>query len=75
VVITNDSDLGLPIQEARRLVPVGVVNPTSHDVAGVLRGKASDGVGRHWWRSLRRADFHAHQLTNPISGHHRPANW
>jgi hypothetical protein len=27
VVISNDSDLRLPVQQARRLVPVGIVSP------------------------------------------------
>jgi hypothetical protein len=40
VVISNDSDLRWPVQEARRRVPVGAVNPGSRYTAGHLSGKA-----------------------------------
>ena len=36
VVISNDSDLRWPVQETRRRVPVGMVNPGSGYVAGSL---------------------------------------
>lgn len=75
VVISNDSDLRYPVQEARRRVPVGTVNPGGGYVAGRLSGTPTDGVGRHWWRSLNAADFFGHQLTDPAGGHRRPAGW
>jgi hypothetical protein len=75
VVISNDSDLRYPIEDARKLVPVGTVNPTSSHLAGDLRGTASDGVGRHWWYQLTAADFRAHQMPDPSAGVARPAGW
>lgn len=75
VVISNDSDLRYPVQQARQRVPVGVVNPSPNALAGDLRGTAAEGVGRHWWAQLTAADFNAHQLANPISGVSRPQGW
>ena len=46
VVVSNDSDLKLPVREARKRVPVGVVNPGPAELAGDLRGSPSDGVRR-----------------------------
>lgn len=75
IVISNDSDLRLPIAEARQRIPVGTVNPSKSILAGDLRGDPADGVGGHWWRQLRAADFRAHQLPNPAGGYARPAGW
>jgi hypothetical protein len=75
VVISNDSDLRWPVQEARRRVPVGVVNPGSGYTAGHLSGVPTIGVGRHWWRTLRAADFVSHQLPDPVGSNRRPAGW
>lgn len=75
VVISNDSDLRWPVQEARRRVPVGVVNPGSGYTAGHLSGVPTAGVGRHWWRTLRAADFAGHQLPDPVGRNRRPAGW
>jgi uncharacterized LabA/DUF88 family protein len=75
VVVSNDSDLRLPVQEARRLVPVGVVNPGSRPLAGALRGARGDGVGRHWWTNLTTHDFMAHQLPPTVGTSTRPTGW
>lgn len=75
LVISNDSDLQFPLQEARRHVAVGTINPTSRPTATALKGSPSDGAGRHWWRRLKGADFRGHQLPNPAGGHGRPAGW
>lgn len=75
VLISNDSDLGLPVTIAREYVPVGVVNPSPGRMAGVLQGDAQMGVGRHWWRQLRPADFTRNQLPNPVGGLSRPLGW
>jgi hypothetical protein len=79
VVISNDSDLAFPLVEARKLVPVGTVNPSSAYLATDLRGTAGDGVGRHWWRQLTSADYMAHQLSDPVTSrtttYRRPAGW
>ncbi|MBL7494295.1 NYN domain-containing protein [Frankia sp. AgB1.9] len=75
VVISNDSDLRLPIVEARRLVPVGTVNPTSGHLAGALRGTRDEGAARHWWYQLRPADFTTCQLPAKIDRLHTPPGW
>lgn len=75
VVISNDSDLRYPVQQARLRVPVGLVNPSTNQLAGDLRGKATDGVGRHWWYQLAGADLTSHQLSDPVAGVHRPVGW
>jgi len=65
VVISNDSDLRLPVHTARQRVPVGHVNPRSGLFAGDLAGSRTEGVGNHWWRKLVQADYRNHQLPNP----------
>lgn len=68
VVISNDSDLRFPIQQARKRVPVATVNPSPTYLAGALRGSETDGVGGHWWRQLTSEDFKRHQLPDPAGG-------
>ena len=74
-IISNDSDLRLPIRESRLRVPVGVVNPSSGQLAGDLRGEASHGAGGHWWYHLKRADFLACQLPDPVGTLAKPTDW
>jgi hypothetical protein len=75
VVVSNDSDLRWPVQEARRRVPVGMVNPGGGYTAGHLSGVPDCGVGRRWWRTLQAQDFAAHQLPDPVGRHRCPAGW
>jgi len=75
IVISNDSDLALPIRLARQHVPVGLLNPSQKPLATRLQGKPSDGVGQHWWRTLTPADFTAHQMPNPVGSLWRPVGW
>ena len=75
VVISNDSDLRYPVQFARTRVPLGVINPSRHRLAGALRGLAGDGLGRHWWRQLTARDLTAHQLPDPAGRYTRPSGW
>ena len=75
IVISNDSDLMLPIRKARELIPIGVINPTSRQIAGALRGRPADGAGRHFWRDLQADDFTRHQLPDPADGYFRPNGW
>ncbi|RIQ36983.1 PIN domain-containing protein [Jiangella rhizosphaerae] len=75
VVVSNDSDLKLPIRLAREVVPVGLVNPRGGLFAGDLTGKHSDGAGNHWWRKLGPDDFQAHQLPDPAGGYQKPTGW
>lgn len=75
VVISNDTDLKLPISQARQIVPIGIVNPTKSYTAGALKAPASAGVGNHWWYQMRPADFHACQLADPTAGISKPSPW
>jgi uncharacterized LabA/DUF88 family protein len=76
VVVSNDSDLSLPLQLARDRVPVGTVNPTSRYLAGALRGSVTQGPGRHWWKQLTADDFRRSQLADPVDGKfNKPADW
>ncbi|SIO30293.1 NYN domain-containing protein [Agromyces cerinus] len=75
VVISNDSDLEFPVVEARKRVPVGLVNPTVGFRAGKLGGAISDGVGSHWWYQLTEADLKAAQLPETVGKLTRPAGW
>lgn len=75
IVLSNDSDLELPIRLARERVPVGHVNPSARPTAGRLKGQAQDGVGRHWWRRLTVDDLAAHQLPPSCGGADKPADW
>ncbi len=75
MVVTNDSDLRLPIQYARTLVPVGTVNPSHSPTAGALRGDSNDGVGRHWWYRLTAADIFSNQLPTRVGKYTKPPTW
>jgi uncharacterized LabA/DUF88 family protein len=75
LIISNDSDLRFPVQEARKRVPVGLINPSPAQLAGALRDRATVGIGGHWWRQLTSADIKHHQLPDPAGGYSRPAGW
>lgn len=45
IVISNDSDLALPIKQARARVSVGTVHPGTNYPAGALSGSPDDGGG------------------------------
>lgn len=75
VVISNDSDLELPVREARNRVPVGTVNPTKGYTAGALNGAPTDGVGGHWWYQLTSADLFSAQLPATVGRLQKPTPW
>jgi len=75
VVVSNDSDLELPLRCVRGQVPVGLINPGANQLAGKLRGRPSDGVGGHWWGSLAASAYMAHQLPDPVGRLHKPRGW
>jgi uncharacterized LabA/DUF88 family protein len=75
IVVSNDSDLELPLRYARSIVPVGTVNPSTNYLAGALRGVATEGAGRHWWKQLRPADFYRSQLPDPTGNYRKPQDW
>jgi uncharacterized LabA/DUF88 family protein len=75
VVLSNDSDLELPLRRVRERVPVGLINPGANQLAGKLRGRPSDGVGGHWWGSLAASAYMAHQFPDPVGKLHKPRGW
>jgi len=75
LVISNDSDLRFPVQQARLRVPVGVINPSRSYLAGDLRDDPAAGAGRHWWARLAPADLTTCQLPDPAGPYRRPAGW
>ena len=75
VVVSNDSDLALPVRTVRNHVPLGLVNPSGGYFAGDLVGKPGDGVGRHWGKKLESSDYYAHQLADPAGGLTKPSGW
>jgi hypothetical protein len=75
LVISNDSDLRFPVQQARQHVPVGLINPSRNYLAGDLRGDPAGGAGRHWWARLSAADLRNHQRPEPVGAYRRPAGW
>lgn len=75
VVVSNDSDLALPVRRARERIPVGLINPRGGQTAGALRGRKADGVGSHWWWSLRPLVLIQHQLPDPCGNQRKPAGW
>lgn len=75
IVISNDSDLELPLRMAREKVPVGTVNPSKRPTAGALKGDSGAGAGRHWWRRLSSGDYRAAQLPDRVGRLLRPDEW
>ena len=75
IVVSNDSDLELPVRSARDRVPVGTINPSTHPTAGKLKGSPNDGVGDHWWLRLEEATYKANQLPDSIGKLSKPSGW
>ena len=75
IVVSNDSDLSLPVKEARDRIPVATINPGRNHLAAALSGNPSDGVGLHWWKQLNSTLYRTHQLPDPAGAFHRPAGW
>ncbi|MBA2308296.1 MAG: NYN domain-containing protein [Pseudonocardiales bacterium] len=75
VVLSNDSDLAFPLEQARLRAPLGTVNPRKNPTAMTLRGRNDDGVGRHWWRRLKASDLVAHQLPDRVGRLRKPEGW
>jgi NYN domain len=75
IVISNDSDLALPLEIARTLVPVGTVNPGTKPLAGALRGLPNEGAARHWWGKLSARQYYNNQLPDPVGRWSKPVDW
>lgn len=67
IVMSNDSDLALPLRIGRAHLPVGLLNPTKKPLAGALKGDSAEGAGHHWWRRLDQKDVKV-QREPPQSG-------
>ncbi len=76
VVVSNDSDLALPVALVRTLMPLGTINahPNEPKVAHALRPQAGAGTG-HWYDQLAFCDVVACQLPDPCAGVPRPRSW
>jgi hypothetical protein len=75
IVISNDSDLKVPVAEARKRIPVGVVNPGRGYTAGLLVHDPAACVPDQWERQLTFADLTAHQLPDPVGTFAKPQTW
>ncbi len=83
IMVTNDSDLKLPLSEIRKRVPVGLLNPgdpAKRPTAGALRASPTAGVGGHWWGHITPTQYLGHQLPDPVTDatgktFNRPAGW
>jgi hypothetical protein len=75
IVLSNDSDLALPVREVRRLMPLGIVNPGRGYTAGALTHDPAHSVGGQWERQLTFEDFAAHQMPAEVDGYEKPADW
>jgi hypothetical protein len=77
VVVSNDSDLKFAVSEARKRIPVGVVNPNRKPTAGKLKSRPVGAVAEtdHWEYQLVAADWTGYQLPDPCSGVAKPADW
>jgi len=75
LVISNDSDLALPIQKARNLIPVGVINPTTGQTSGALKVPQGQPQGQHWGSRLTFQDLTNAQLPTRVGRLSRPIGW
>ncbi len=75
IVISNDSDLKVPVAEARKRLPVGVVNPGSGHTPGALRHDPANAVADQWERRLTFADLTANQLPDQVGIYTKPDGW
>ncbi len=75
VVVSNDSDLKMPVDVVRHHVPLGLINPTKGYPSGALNAAPTTGAGGHWWYQLTSADFMNHQLPETVGRLTRPVGW
>ncbi len=75
IVVTNDTDLAYPIRYARERIPIGLINPRGSMTPTDLKGSPDEGVGNHWWYTLKAADLLCAQLPDEFEGLKRPDAW
>lgn len=66
IVVSNDTDLQLPIEQAGQHVPVAVVSPFSRNVAGGLRQAVSASQGG-WYYYLSQSIFLNSQMPHRVT--------
>jgi len=74
IVVSNDSDLKLPVAASRDRVPVGIVTPGGR-LAGDLAFSPGDGVGGHWHALLDANAVIQAQLPDPVGPVTEPSGW
>lgn len=75
IVVSNDSDLKVPVAETRKRIPVGIINPGRGYTAGGLRHDPTACVPGQWERQLTFADYTNHQLPDPVGRYGKPTTW
>lgn len=75
IVISNDSDLALPVRVARQNVSVGIANPGRRPMAGNLKGSYFEGPHEHWWARLDASMYRDHQLPDVVGPLSKPPGW
>lgn len=75
IVVSNDSDLAFAVSEARKRIPVGVVNPNRKPNAAKLKSGPNGAAGRHWEYQLVAGDLTPYQLPDPCHGVAKPPSW
>lgn len=74
VVISNDGDLAFPLDYARTLVPVGLINPQNRRTVPKLQKEVPpDSV--HWWSRVNAELYLSNQMKDPVSSFKKPKNW
>ena len=75
VVVSNDSDLALPIKVARNKIPAGLINPGKQRTAADLSCDPTFGVGTHWVARFDEAAYRSHQLSDSVATVLKPSAW
>lgn len=75
IIVSNDSDLKLPVQRVRGQVSVGMLNPGAKPIAGGLKSAPGYGASGHWSRTLSATDYRTHQLADPVGKLRKPRAW
>ncbi|MBY4403095.1 NYN domain-containing protein [Rhodococcus fascians] len=75
IVVSNDSDLKLPVAHARTRIPVGILNPRGGPSAGDLRPDHHPGQGPHWNRGLTVPDYVGSQMPDSVGNVTKPQEW
>jgi uncharacterized LabA/DUF88 family protein len=76
VVVSNDTDLAYAVNEARKRIPVGIINPQRKPTAARLKSRPPEcDSEKQWEYQLVAADWTGHQLPDPCEGVEKPPSW